>query len=47
MYSCEELERFYFQYQIEALPHGESLQPFSQTHSVKHYIGRYSFKKCV
>lgn len=28
MYSSEDedLERFYFQYQAEALPHGESLQ---------------------
>ena len=26
MYSSEDLERFYFQYQTEALPHGESLQ---------------------
>ncbi len=24
MYSSEDLERFYFQYQCEALPHGES-----------------------
>ena len=24
MYSSEDLERFYFQYQTEALPHGES-----------------------
>ena len=28
MYSSEDLERFYFQYQTEALPHGESLSPF-------------------
>ena len=25
MYSSEDLEKFYFQYQTEALPHGESL----------------------
>ena len=25
MYSSEDLERFYFQYQTEALPHGEVL----------------------
>lgn len=24
MYSSEELEKFYFQYQTEALPHGDS-----------------------
>lgn len=29
MYSWEPLERFYFQYQSEALPHGESLQSFT------------------
>lgn len=28
MYSSEELERFYFQYQSEAFPHGEFLQSF-------------------
>ena len=28
MYSSEDLERFYFQYQAEALSHGESLQSF-------------------
>ena len=28
MYSSEDLERFCFQYQTEALPHGESLQVF-------------------
>ena len=30
MYSSEDLERFYFQYQTEALPHGESLQSFCE-----------------
>lgn len=28
MYSNEDLERFYFKYQSEALPHGQSLQSF-------------------
>ena len=28
MYSSEDLERFYFQYQTEGLPHGESIQHF-------------------
>ena len=28
MYSSEDLERFYFQYQTKALPYGESLQSF-------------------
>ena len=28
MYSNEDLERFYFKYQSEALPHGESIQSF-------------------
>lgn len=28
MYSNEDLERFYFRYQAEALPHGTSLQAF-------------------
>jgi len=34
MYSSEDLERFYFQYQTEALPHGESLQSFCVKHKV-------------
>ena len=29
MYSSEDLERFYFQYQTEALPHGESVVNYS------------------
>lgn len=29
MYSSEDLERFYFQYQTEALPSGESVQIFT------------------
>lgn len=28
MYSRKDLERFYFQYKTEALPHGESVQSF-------------------
>ena len=28
MYSNENLERFYFKYQTEVLPHGQSLQSF-------------------
>ena len=31
MYSNEDLERFYFKYQTEALPHGQSLQFFVYT----------------
>ena len=34
MYCSEGLERFYFQYQTEALPHGESLQSFCLKHKV-------------
>ena len=34
MYSSEDLERFYFQYQTEALPHGESLQSFCLKNNV-------------
>ena len=36
MYSSEDLERFYFQYQSEALPHGESLQSFCLKNSISH-----------
>ena len=38
MYSSEDLERFYFQYQTEALPHGESLQSFCLKHKVPYNI---------
>ena len=38
MYSSEDLERFYFQYQTEALPHGESLQSFCVKHKVPYNI---------
>ena len=38
MYSSEDLERFYFQYQTEALPHGESLQSFCFKNKVPYNI---------
>ena len=34
MYSSEDLERFYFQYQRESLPKGESVQKFSLKNKV-------------
>lgn len=34
MYSNEDLERFYFKYQTEALPHGQSLQSFCLNNNV-------------
>ena len=34
MYSSEDFEKFYFQYQTEALPHGESLQSFGYRKSI-------------
>ncbi len=44
MYSSEDLERFYFQYQTEALPHGESLQSFCVKHKVPYDIFQKWFK---
>ena len=38
MYSNEDLERFYFQYQTEALPHGESIQSFCLKNNVPYNI---------
>ena len=38
MYSSEDLESFYFQYQSEALPHGESLQSFCVKNKVPYNI---------
>ena len=34
MYSSEDLEKFYFQYQTEALPHGESFQSLGYRKSI-------------
>ena len=44
MYSSEDLERFYFQYQTEALPHGESLQSFCVRYKVPYNIFQKWFK---
>ena len=34
MYSNDDLERFYFQYQTEAVPSGESVQSFCKRNNV-------------
>ena len=44
MYSSEDLERFYFQYQTEALSHGESLQSFCLKHKVPYNIFQKWYK---
>ena len=44
MYSSEYLERFYFQYQTEAFPHGESLQSFCVRNKVPYNIFQKWFK---
>ena len=44
MYSSEDLERFYFQYQTEALLHGESLQSFCVKNKVPYNIFQKWFK---
>ena len=38
MYSNEDLERFYFKYQSEALPHGESIQSFCIKNNVPYNL---------
>lgn len=38
MYSNEELERFYFKYQAEVLPHGRSIQSFCLSNNVPYNI---------
>lgn len=38
MYSSEDLERFYFQYKTEALPHGVSIQDFCMRNKVPYNI---------
>jgi len=47
MYSSEDLERFYFQYQTDALPHGESLQSFCVKNKVPYNIFQKFEKKFV
>ena len=44
MYSSEDLERFYCQYQTEALPHGESLQSFCVKNKVPYNIFQKWYK---
>ena len=44
MYSSEDLERFYFQYQTDALPHGESLQSFCVKNKVPYNIFQKWYK---
>ena len=44
MYSSENLERFYFQYQTEALPHGESLRSFCVKNKVPYNIFQKWYK---
>jgi len=44
MYSSEDLERFYFQYQTEALPCGESIQSFCVKNKVPYNIFQKWFK---
>lgn len=38
MYSSEDLERFYFQYQTESLPRGESIQAFCLRRNVPYNL---------
>ena len=44
MYNSEDLERFHFQYQTEALLHGESLQSFCVKNKVPYNIFHKWFK---
>ena len=51
MYSYEDLERFYFRNQTEALPHGQSLQSFCLnnnvlTHSTQQLISFWKRFRC-
>lgn len=44
MYSSEDLERFYFQYQTESLPTGESVQSFCKRNKVPYNIFQKWYK---
>ena len=41
MYSSEDLERFYFQYQTEAMPNGISIEQFCSRNKVPYHISEY------
>lgn len=45
MYSNEDLERFYFQYQTEALPSGESVQSFCKRNNEPYKAMLEQFEK--
>lgn len=38
MYSSEDFERFYFQYQTDSMPHGESIQSFCNRNKVPYNL---------
>lgn len=38
MYSIEDLERFYFQYQTDVMPNGISIEQFCLCNKVSYYI---------
>ena len=44
MYSSEDLERFYFQYQTESLPKGESIQKFCLKNKVPYNLFQKWYK---
>ena len=44
MYSSKDFEMFYFQYQSEVLPHGESLQSFCVKNKVPYNIFQKWYK---
>lgn len=44
MYGCEDLKKFHFQYDREALPHGESFQSFCVKKKVLYNIFQKWFK---
>ena len=47
MYSSEDLERFYFQYQTEAMPKGISIEQFCSRNKVPYNIFYKWYKESV
>ena len=47
MYSSEDLERFYFQYQTEAMPKGISIEQFYSRNKVPYNIFYKWYKECA
>lgn len=47
MYNSEDFERFYFQYQTDSLPHGESILSFCNRNKVPYNVSHHLTVRCI